>query len=139
MSWRESVTHVLAPHREEDAAEPRRRIRRERDRPMEDSTARSHFTPEGWHTLTPRIVAPEARKLVEFLNKVFGATGEYARERPSVIQIGDSLVMISHPGIRGPSRPFSTCTSATPNPLAALPGEIWPGPNFMNFSFRIGT
>src|SRR5262249_5049916 len=65
---------------------------------MKDAHAR--FTPEGWHTVTPRIVARDARQLVEFLGRVFGATGAYRREAPSVIKIGDSLVMISDAGVR---------------------------------------
>jgi len=73
---------------------------------MKDSKARSNFTPDGWHTVTPRIVARDARQLVEFLHQVFGATGEYRREMPSVVQIGDSLVMISDVGVRGPTPAF---------------------------------
>ena len=64
------------------------------------SKAGSDFTPQGWHTVTPRIVARDARQLVEFLCQVFGATGEYRREMPSVVQIGDSVVMISEVGVR---------------------------------------
>ena len=56
--------------------------------------------PEGWHTVTPRIVASEARHLVEFVKRVFGATGEYRQDRPSEIKIGDSVVMISDAGAR---------------------------------------
>ena len=67
---------------------------------MKDSTARSDFTPDGWHIVTPRIVARDARQLVEFLCQVFGATGEYRCEMPSVVQIGDSVVMISEVGVR---------------------------------------
>jgi PhnB protein len=57
----------------------------------------NHFpaAPEGWHTVTPRIVVSEARHLVEFVKRVFGATGEYREDRPSEIKIGDSVVMIS--------------------------------------------
>ena len=32
------------------------------------------IAPEGWYTVTPRIVARDARQLVEFLRAVFGAT-----------------------------------------------------------------
>ena len=56
----------------------------------------SNFAPEGWHTVTPRIVAQDASQLVEFLRQVFGATGDYRTDRPSVIQIGDSMIMISN-------------------------------------------
>jgi len=70
--------------------------------PMNDS----FFVPEGWHTLTPRIVAQEARQLVEFLKRVFGGSGEYRQAAPSVIKIGDSLIMISDVGLRGPMPAF---------------------------------
>src|SRR6266536_2009213 len=65
---------------------------------------RSHFTPEGWHTMTPRIVVHDPE--LEFLKQVFGATGDYRSDRPSVIKIGDSMVMISVPGIRNPMPAF---------------------------------
>jgi PhnB protein len=60
----------------------------------------NHFTPEGWHTITPRIVVHDAEQLVEFLKQVFGASGEYRQDRPSEIRIGDSIVMITDAGIR---------------------------------------
>ena len=73
---------------------------------MKETTNRSHFVPEGWHTVTPRIVVHDAEKLVEFLRQVFGATGDYRADRPSVIRIGDSVVMISDAGIRSPMTAF---------------------------------
>jgi PhnB protein len=73
---------------------------------MKETTNRSHFTPEGWHTVTPRIVVHEANQLVEFLKQVFGATGEYRQARPSEVRIGDSVVMISDAGIRSPMTAF---------------------------------
>ena len=72
----------------------------------ESSTDRPNFAPEGWHTVTPRLVVREAKQLVEFLKQVFGATGEYQTERPSVITIGDSILMVSDAGIRSPMAAF---------------------------------
>ena len=69
-------------------------------------TSDSRFTPEGWHTVTPRIVVHNAKHFVEFLKQVFGATGEYQQDRPSVITIGDSMIMISDAGVRNPSTSF---------------------------------
>jgi len=66
----------------------------------------SHFAPQGWHTVTPRIVVHDAKRLVEFLKHVFGATGEYRPAAPSDVRIGDSLVMISDAGIRSPMTAF---------------------------------
>ena len=73
---------------------------------MDESNSSSHFTPEGWHTVTPRIVAHDAEQLVEFLRQVFGATGDYRKDLPSVIKIGDSIVMISEDTIRNAMAAF---------------------------------
>src|SRR5438034_8681308 len=67
---------------------------------------RSTGTPEGWSTVTPRIVARDAEGLVEFLKRVFGATGDYLQAAPSVVRIGDSQIMISDTGARGPVTAF---------------------------------
>jgi PhnB protein len=73
---------------------------------MKEANDRSRFTPEGWHTVTPRIVVHDAEQLVEFLRRVFGAIGDYRPDLPSVIRIGDSLVMVSNAGIRNPMAAF---------------------------------
>ena len=64
------------------------------------------IAPEGWHTVTPRIVAENARGLVGFLKQVFGAVGEYRQDRPSEIRIGDSIIMITDAGVRPPMPAF---------------------------------
>jgi len=56
--------------------------------------------PEGWHSVTPRLVVQDAALQVEFLRRAFGATGEFRDDRPSVIRIGDSFVMVSGVGLR---------------------------------------
>ena|SRR5882724_10705183 len=73
---------------------------------MKETSNRSHFTPQGWHTVTPRIVVHDAEKLVEFLRQVFRATGDYRPDLPSVIMMGDSMVMVSNAGIRNPMPAF---------------------------------
>ena len=73
---------------------------------MKDAGNRLPAAPEGWHTVTPRIVAREAERLVEFLTRVFGAAGEYRHDRPSEIRLGDSLIMISDAGARSPMAAF---------------------------------
>ena len=73
---------------------------------MKESTNRPHLFPEGWHTVTPRLVVRNAKQLVEFLKQVFGATGEYQAERPSVMPIGDSVLMVSETVIRSPMPAF---------------------------------
>ena len=56
--------------------------------------------PDGWHSLTPRIVTEDVAGLVGFLSEAFGATGEVHPDRPAVIRIVDSNVMISSAGPR---------------------------------------
>ncbi len=73
---------------------------------MNETIDRSHVTPQGWHTVTPRIVVHEAQLLVEFLKYVFRATGEYRPDAPTVLSIGDSIIMISDAGIRDPAPAF---------------------------------
>ena len=53
--------------------------------------------PDGYHTLTPRLVVADVEAQVDFLRRVFGATGEAVAGRPAEILIGDSLVMIAAP------------------------------------------
>jgi PhnB protein len=67
---------------------------------------KSQYAPEGWHTITPRIVVHDAKQFVEFLKDIFGATGDYLETRPSVMTIGDSMIMISEPGIRNTMTAF---------------------------------
>jgi uncharacterized glyoxalase superfamily protein PhnB len=64
------------------------------------------FTPDGWHTVTPRIVARDAEQLVAFIRQVFGATGDYSRDRPAILKIGDSMLMVSDAGVRDPMPAF---------------------------------
>ena len=65
-----------------------------------------NLAPKGWRTVTPRIVARDARSLVEFIKQVFEATGEYRDGAPTVLSIGDSMIMISDTGFRGPTPAF---------------------------------
>jgi uncharacterized glyoxalase superfamily protein PhnB len=55
----------------------------------------------GYHSVTPRIVVADPGKLAQFLQIVFGATGDLEAKRPTEIRIGDSTVMISSVGERG--------------------------------------
>ncbi|HEY8091680.1 MAG TPA: VOC family protein [Polyangiaceae bacterium] len=62
--------------------------------------------PEGWHSLTPRIVTDDVAGLVSFLRDVFAATGEVESGRPTVLRIGDSHAMISATGPRPATAAF---------------------------------
>ncbi len=61
--------------------------------------------PEGWHSITPRLVVGDPARLVEFLKSAFAATGIYNQNRPSEIRIGDSIVMVSGISEGVPSNP----------------------------------
>jgi uncharacterized glyoxalase superfamily protein PhnB len=54
-----------------------------------------HYVPQGWQTVTPRIVVEAPEDLVCFLRTVFDATGDYHAERPTELRIGESMLMIS--------------------------------------------
>jgi uncharacterized glyoxalase superfamily protein PhnB len=56
------------------------------------------FKPDGWPTVTPRIVTSDVAGLVEFLKVVFEAHGEDRDGAPAEMQIGDSIVMVSDGG-----------------------------------------
>jgi uncharacterized glyoxalase superfamily protein PhnB len=62
--------------------------------------------PDGWHSLTPRIVTDDVGGLVAFLRRAFGATGEVHLERPAIVRIGDSNLMVSGVGPRPASAAF---------------------------------
>jgi uncharacterized glyoxalase superfamily protein PhnB len=73
---------------------------------MTDTSNLSNFIPEGWHSVTPRLFADNAKELVEFLKNVYDATGEYTDDRPSIVKIGDSIVMIGDAGVRNAMAAF---------------------------------
>jgi hypothetical protein len=51
--------------------------------------------PEGYHTITPRMVVADLTEAASFLRKVFDARGEVDPGRPAELRIGDSMVMVS--------------------------------------------
>ncbi len=58
------------------------------------------WIPERWHSVTPRLVVHDPAKLVEFLKRAFGASGDLLEHAPSQMRIGDSIVMVSAVGPR---------------------------------------
>ncbi|WP_322027339.1 VOC family protein [Burkholderia sp. BCC1977] len=67
----------------------------------------AHFQPDGWHTVTPRIVVPDPEHLIAFIKVVFHARGEFRSGLPAEIRIGDSVVMVSGgDGLREPMPAF---------------------------------
>jgi PhnB protein len=62
--------------------------------------------PDGWRSLTPRLVARDPVGLVQFLKDAFGAQGEYRTDAPSQLTIGDSILMVSEVGPREATASF---------------------------------
>jgi len=71
-----------------------------------DTADNRDFIPDGWHAITPRIAAQDAKRLVGFLAQVFGATGDFQEARPSTIRVDDSVLMVSETGPRRPMPAF---------------------------------
>jgi uncharacterized glyoxalase superfamily protein PhnB len=51
--------------------------------------------PEGYHSVTPRIVVEDPEATFAFLQAVFDAEGEVRPGQPIEARIGDSLIMVS--------------------------------------------
>lgn len=64
------------------------------------------FIPERWHTVTPRIFVDDPKGLVDFIQNVFESTGEFRTDRPTVLAVGDSMIMISGTDVRAATPAF---------------------------------
>src|SRR5262245_66630550 len=62
---------------------------------------RPQHIPDGWPAVIPRIFVDTPEPLVAFIKRVFGATGDFHRERPSELRIGASMVLVSASTDRG--------------------------------------
>ena len=58
------------------------------------------YKPDGWHSITPRLVVADVPGLVEFLGRAFAAKGELRDGGPTELAIGDSMIMVSEAGPR---------------------------------------
>ena len=56
--------------------------------------------PQGFHAVTPYLVVPDAAKVMDFMQRAFGATERYKMQGPdgavahAEMQVGDSVVMV---------------------------------------------
>lgn len=67
----------------------------------------SKFRPDGWPTVTPRIIVRDPENLIAFIKEVFYGRGEFRPGVPAEIRIGESVVMISDGGgLREPTPAF---------------------------------
>ena len=55
----------------------------------------THFQPNGWPTVIPRVFTQDVAGLVRFLKLVFRAEGDMHRGAPARMRIGDSFIMVS--------------------------------------------
>lgn len=98
------------------AIQAARRLTRGSWRRAREGVERKKLQPHGWHTVTPRIICKDAEGLVDFIKRVFGATGDFVQGRPAEVRIGDSVVMVSAAGER-------ECFLLVRTPL----GTVYPG------------
>jgi len=67
--------------------------------------------PEGYHAVTPYLIVDGAAKLIDFLNKTFGATELFRMPAPggkighAEVKIGDSNIMIADTSAEWGTRP----------------------------------
>ena len=62
--------------------------------------------PDGYDSVTTRVVVADVEGQVEFLRTVFDAVGEVHPGRPAEIRIGDSLLLVTSAGDREPFPAF---------------------------------
>jgi PhnB protein len=66
--------------------------------------------PDGYHTVTPYLVVPEAARLIDFIKQAFDAQESVRMARPdgrvmhAEVRIGDSVVMMGDAGEGSPAR-----------------------------------
>jgi PhnB protein len=102
------------------------------------------FKPDGWRTVTPRIVTDDVARLVGFLKIVFGATGRLQSGAPTELRIGDSLVLISDSGGAREAMPaflyvYVENADATYQRAIAAGAESIEGPGEMPYGDRRAT
>ena len=71
-----------------------------------DKTKTVNPVREGFRTVTPYLVVANLHEEIDFIKKVFGATGEYETDRPAWLTIGDSAIMVSDTSFREPTAAF---------------------------------
>ena len=62
------------------------------------------WIPANWPCITPRLFVREPEECAAFLKVVFDARGDVMAERPTVLDIGGSKVMVSGTGPREATR-----------------------------------
>lgn len=52
------------------------------------------WLPAGWPRVTPRIFVDKPSDCVAFIKEVFGALGDLEEDRPTILDIGGSKIMV---------------------------------------------
>jgi len=73
---------------------------RSANREQGGNKAMSKTIPEGWHSVTPRLIVRDVAREVTFLKEAFNATGDLIADKPCQMRIGDSIVMVSGVEVR---------------------------------------
>ena len=97
----------------------------------------AHYVPNGFHTVTPFILVKHADKVVEFLQRAFGAAEIYRLEHEdgsiwhSQVKLGDSMIMLGDVRTstrRCHVRSISTCRMRMPptgTRCERVPRPLW--------------
>ena len=64
------------------------------------------YVPDGTPRVIPRIAVDDPEGLVEFIQRVFDASGDFQEHRPTELRIGDSLIMVGSTVEREPMSAF---------------------------------
>lgn len=104
----------------------------------------ANYIPEGFHSVTPRLIASDVAGLVDFMRGVFGAQGDHVPGRPAELKIGDSIIMVSDGGGLRPSMPgmlyvYVADTDATFQSATKAGAEIIEVPSDMPWGDRRAT
>src|SRR5208337_3330392 len=106
--------------------------------------------PEGYHTVTPLLSVQGAARLIDFMNKAFGATETYRFPAPdgsvmhAELKIGDSIVMLGEATKDCSSMPTSLYVyvqdaDATYREALNAGGESLEGPTDRFWGDRVAT
>jgi PhnB protein len=134
-------TWVVSTHKEEVSPEEMQRrsqefSRRQRsgsERQEKESSAVS-FIREGFHTVTPYLIIPNAAQWIDFVTRAFGAEEHFRAKRPGTedvimhaeVKIGDSMIELGDANLEFPAMP-STLLLRVSNPDAVYAQAIEAG------------
>jgi PhnB protein len=60
------------------------------------------WIPGGWPRVTPRLFVDRPEECIDFIKHVFGALGNLETDRPTILDLGSSKIMVSASDRREP-------------------------------------